>query len=224
MTDTPLLRWRRFVLDDSSGHFEELALLRSCLYAHLGTSARDRFEVKTLASAEAATRSMERRVQALLRKRYLEDDAVERSAPVLRDHAAEKQQLFDEARLKVAAALPSFIAAWRASGYDPRLSFHRQAVVATGHQAPSHIAQACVALVSRLVGVAFVGQSREYDAEHGQRWSVPQRLSAEHYHSPARVLALARCKLRGQALRTDDLAAPGLDDEQQLELERLCGV
>ncbi|EYF01308.1 hypothetical protein [Chondromyces apiculatus] len=232
-----LVTWHHFVLaaEDNGRAWrdrrESIAVWGKCVYL------RERGSVITRASEEAAARLFEEKVAALRAKGYLGDGVEVGPVPAPRakgatkaeEARAEKLLRMQEANAAFEAALPDFVASWKARGYDPCLSFLEQVRVlpratgavsaeATAGQAPaarllpSDLAEACVSLAEGVFGVGFTRRTTSYDAEHGMVQRIPKRLMAEFYVSPAEVLAIARWALRGPR-RTDDQDLPGVADE-----------
>lgn len=220
------LTWQRFVLDREDGDelFAEIARSGANVFVRSGRAHNEpRIEIKQLQSEAAAERSVALRIATLGKQGYLEDGVVRGpvpEAPSRRSREEERAQRYAEARAFFDAALPEFVTAWRALGFDPTLTFMLQCRGTRLH--PREITQRCLELVSRSFGVSFTERTRSYDDEHGAVRTVPASLSAAFYKSPAAVLAIAYGKLRGQAASTDDVDLPGLEDELLAKLRALA--
>lgn len=211
------LTWQRFVLDRDDGEelFAEIARSGDTVYVRSGRTRKEpRIEIKQLQSEAAAERGVALRIATLRKQGYLEDGVVLEPAPEVeprRSREAERAQRYAEARAAFDEALPGFVAAWRALGFDPTLPFVAQCRGTRLH--PREVTRRCLELASQSFGVSFTERTRSYDAEHGSVRAVPADLVAAFYKSPAAVLAIAYGKLRGQASGTDDVDLPGLEDE-----------
>ena len=206
----PHVAWRRFVLDDGRESFVELTSAGERIFVRSGHREREpTVEIRTLSSAEAARRGVEKRVATLLRNGYLEDDGVVRPLPD-RDTRSDRAEAQARGRASFDEGLPLFVREWRALGFDPARPFVDECRGKGLH--PNEVAGQCLALASRIFGVQFSGKTRAYDVEHGDRQSIG-RQSAAFYQAPAHVLAIVLRKLQGRSLRSDDIDAPGLADE-----------
>lgn len=212
------LTFQRFVIEAGDGagteRFTELAREGATVYVCTGKNdVASKAEVRTLRSEDAAAASIDKRIATLRKNGYLGDGTVERARPEpdTTDRNAVRDALYAKARAAFDEALPRFVAGWRAAGLDPTLDFHAQCLKV--RLQPTVVALRCLSLASETFGVAYTRRTTAYDPEHGDVLSVPERLVAEFYVSPALVLALAHEKLRGRSMRMDDLDAPGLVDE-----------
>lgn len=211
------LIWQRFVLDREDGDelFAEIARSGATVFVRSGRTRKEpRIEIKQLQNEAAAERSVALRTATLRKQGYLEDGVISGPAPEVtsrRSREEERAQRYAEARAAFDAALPEFVAAWRALGFDPTLTFVAQCRGTRLH--PRDVTKRCLELASQSFGVSFSARTRSYDEEHGAVRAVPAGLFAAFYKSPAAVLAIAYGKLRGQDSWTDDVDLPGLEDE-----------
>lgn len=227
--EVPTLAWQRFVLDEDpeSGELEEPLAVEVAISGNELHVRRQRgdddpvVEVRSYASEDAARRGAQTRITRLRKDGYLEDGVVSRPAlPDTRSAArAKKASSSTQGRLTFESQLPRFVERWRSAGLDPTLSFEEQCRVARLH--PNQVASRCLAIACQTFGVALTERTRSLDPEHGTVGRIPGRLLAQHYQSPAVVLAMFREKLLGRLSATDDLDAPGLADEIAARLRHL---
>lgn len=212
--------WQRLELVAGARRFVELTAVGRTVYVREGE--RDgpvSVEIHQLGSPAAAARSLARRIRAVEDRGYSLAAPVRRPLPS-RDSRAESAELLCAGRTRFDAELLGFVREWRALGYEPTQSFVESVRGSRTH--PAEVAEACMALARRIYGVEFTRKTRTFDDEHGSKMSVPRGLRVSFYQSPAHVLAIALRKLQGRSRKTDDVVGPGLEDEVQAQLERLC--
>ncbi len=215
MADT--IEWRRFV---GPAGAVELARRGPVVFERRGDAAE--VEARGLGSEVAAQKVLEGRARALLRDGYREEGVSMRPAPATSPPSAQdlaRERAAAEAREAFERGLPRFVAAWRALGYDPLLSFTKQCTRVRTH--PREVASACLKVAAEVFGAGFELRTRDFDPEHGKVQRIPERLLAEYYVSPVQVLVITACRLREPQRRTDDVDAPGLAYEIEARLRGL---
>jgi len=218
MTSEPP-EWQRLVqepdeLEEDEGAFVEVVRVGCVVYERTGRiDGLERFGKRVLATESSAQKSLDRQVANLTKDGYAPDDPVRRALPELPDARGERERLHEAARQKLESCFGAFVEEYEKAGFDPAKTFLAACVGKNVH--PNVVASTCLAIVSTLFGVGFSRCTRTYDPEHGMRMSIPERLLAEFYDSPAFVIALTRQKLAGHNGSDDDLDAPGLSDEIQ---------
>lgn len=178
--------------------------------------------VRGLGSEAAAVKVLEGRVRGLLQAGHVEGEAVMGPAPATSQASAEdvaRERASAAAREAFAEGLPRFVEAWRALGFDPLLTFARQG--GRTRTPPHEVAQVCLGVAARVFGVGFTRWTLAFDEEHGTRQRIPDRLLADCYVGPLRVLTIAAYKLRGKGRYDDDVEVPGLEDEIEGQLRGL---
>jgi hypothetical protein len=219
---TSAVVWQRFVQepdawDEDDGAFVEIVRVDNIVYERTGRiDGRERFAKRALASEASAEKSLVRRVAALAKEGYVADDPVSRALPDMVDPRAEREHLRTLAREAIDARLSQFVDAYGAAGFDPTKDFVAACIGKNVH--PTTVARTCLELAQDVFQASVARRTRTYDAEHGMRMSVPERLLADFYQRPAYVVALVREKLSGRNRDDDDLDVPGLEDEMQARI------